>query len=362
MAYQKYLYATNGETDSNALSSMTFVTDFAGAIPFCGLNAAASDPTEVFSAMRAGGPAAWQAPARPQFAAPPQAATLPTVPSTLTVAADMQTVVILDTGISSTISNLIYEYDFVGNDSNASTTVSHGSIVASQVLAADGEANIVVLKVADDAGNISTSAVDSALDWVAKYASQLNIAAVNLSFGASSVVSSETATSLSDEFATLSQLDVAVVAAAGNSSSKSGVSALSSDANVICVSASDGDCVFSSYSNRDADLTDLVADGTNITYGSSTVSGTSFSAPLVAGAIANLKDAFYTTYGYELTAKQALLILQATGDAMSSSGEVAGTSSSAGDGYVQLDLEASLAVIHDVAELALIGINVAVSA
>ena len=57
---------------------------------------------------------------------------------------------------------------------------------------------------------------------------------------------------------------------------------------MICVSASDGDCVFSSYSNRDADLTDLVADGTNIAYGSSTVSGTSFSAPLVAGAIANL--------------------------------------------------------------------------
>lgn len=185
--------------------------------------------------------------------------TLPELPSTLTVAADQQTVVVIDTGLSSTstIGNLLYQYDFYNQDSNASTTASHGSIVASQVLAADGEANIVMLKVAaDGSGSISTSAVDAALDWVAKYASQLNIAAVNLSFGADQVVTSTTTTNLSDEFATLASLDVAVVVAAGNSGSTGGVSALASDSNAICVSASDGSGNFASFSNRSSTLTD----------------------------------------------------------------------------------------------------------
>lgn len=283
----------------------------------------------------------------------------PTLPSGLTVSADRQTVVVLDTGISSTVGNLIYQYDFYSNDSNASSSATHGSIVASQVLAADSDVNIVMLKVAaDGSDSISLTAVDAALDWVAKYASTLNIAAVNLSFGASATVSSETATTLSDEFATLSALDVAVVVAAGNSGAKAGVSALASDSHVIAVSASDGSGNFASFSNRDADLTDLVADGVDIATRSGTVSGTSFSAPLVAGAIAEVKDAFYTAYGRELTVDEAMLLLQATADAMNTSGEVAGTSSQAGQGYVQLDLADALSTIGNLAELKLIGIAV----
>lgn len=284
---------------------------------------------------------------------------LPALPAGLTVAADKQTVVVLDTGISNKIGNLIYQYDFYGNDSDASTTETHGSIVASQVLAADSDVNIIMLKVAaDGADTISLTAVDAALDWVAAYAGILNVAAVNLSFGASATVSRETTTSLSDEFATLAALDVAVVVAAGNSSSKTGVSALASDRHVIAVSASDGNGRFASFSNRDADLTDLVADGVNIATSSGAVSGTSFSAPLVAGAIAEVKDAFYTAYGRELTVSEALLLLQATGDAMSTRGEVAGSSSQAGVGYVQLDLTEALDTIGSLAELKLIGITV----
>lgn len=361
MASQTRFFSARNTTDSDAIDSATASSFQVFSTPWMAASvdfSAGNDGGGAYVVLRAGGGdfAHPQAMTRPTFGNPPTVTTQPQV--TLTVAADKQTVVIVDTGISSTIANLIYQYDFASNDSNASTTVTHGSIVASQVLAADGEANIIVLKVADAAGNISTSAVDSALDWVAKYASQLNISSVNVSFGDSSVVSTETVTSLSDEFATLSKLDVAVVVAAGNSASKAGVSALASDANVICVSASDGDGTFSNYSNRDADLTDLVADGTNIVYGSSTVSGTSFSAPLVAGAISNLKDEFYTTYGRELTAKEALLLLQATGDTMNTTGEVSGASSTAGHGYVELDLAASLTAIHDLAELTLIGIVV----
>lgn len=287
------------------------------------------------------------------------ATALPSLPSGLTVSADQQTVVILDTGVSTPIDHLIYQYDFYGHDSNATTSATHGSIVASQVLAADSTANIVMLKVASDSsGTISLSAVDTALDWVAKYAQQLNVAAVNLSFGASTVVSRETSTTLSDEFATLRALDVAVVVAAGNSSARAGVSALSSDANAICVSASDGNEHFASFSNRDADLTDLVADGVDIAYGRSVVSGTSFSAPLVAGAIAAVKDVFQATYGRELSVNEAMDLLQATGDPMSLSGEIRSTSSDAGAGYVQLDLVGALNTLLDTAALAALGISV----
>lgn len=287
-------------------------------------------------------------------------ALLPSLPSSLAVAADKQTVVILDTGISSTVDNLLYQYDFYANDGNASTTATHGSIVASQVLAADSDANIIMLKVAADGANsISVAAVDTALDWVAKYASALNIAAVNLSFGANNTVSQETVTSLSDEFAILDALDVAVVVAAGNAGVKNGVSALASDRHVIVVSASDGRGNFASFSNRDADLTDLVADGVGIiTSTGSTVSGTSFSAPLVAGAIAEVKGAFYTSYGRELTVAESLQLLQATANAMNTRGEVAGTSSGAGAGYVELDLASALAAIGNLTELQLIGISV----
>jgi len=284
-------------------------------------------------------------------------AALPSLPDGVRVSADKQTVVILDTGVSSAIDNLIYQYDFYAHDSSAATTETHGSIVASQVLAADSEANIVMLKVAaDGSGTISLAAADAALDWVAKYAQQLNIAAVNLSFGASSVVSRETVTSLSDEFETLSNLDVAVVVAAGNSGARSGVSALASDSNVICVSASDGEGTFASFSNRDADLTDLVADGMDIAYMGSVVSGTSFSAPLVAGAIAEVKSEFYASYGHELSSNEALHLLQATGDALNRTGEVAGTSASAGSGYVELDLTGALGAVYDLAALAALGI------
>ena len=291
--------------------------------------------------------------------ATPGVTALPSLPADLTVPASKQTVVVLDTGISSAVGNLLYQYDFYSNDSNAGSSATHGSIVASQVLAADSDANIIMLKVAaDNSDTISLSAVDTALDWVAKYASVLNIAAVNLSFGASTAVNRETLSTLSDEFTTLDGLDVAVVVAAGNSGVKNGVSALASDSHVIAVSASDGNGNFASFSNRDADLTDLVANGVDIDSVDGEVSGTSFSAPWVAGAMAEVKGAFYSAYGRELTVDEALLLLQSTGKAMNLTGEVPGSSSQAGQGYVELDLASALSAIQDVAELKLIGVSV----
>lgn len=320
---------------------------FSNSADTSGLTLASLDALEI---MRAGGTKGHSVVNLPSISSSKAIANLPTISSKLTVADDKQTVVILDTGISSNINNLIYQYDFYSNDSNAKTTVTHGSIVANQVVSADSDANIIMLKVsADGSSSISMDAVDRALDWVAKYADQLNIASVNLSFGATETVSSATTTSLSDEFATLAKQDVAVVVAAGNSGVSTGVSALASDINAIAVSASDGLGNFASFSNRQINLTDIVADGVDVLYNGSLVSGTSFSAPVVAGAIAEIKDYAYSLYGREFTVTESLLLLQETADTMNGTGN---------SSYDELNLASALSALQDTTELSLIGINV----
>jgi hypothetical protein len=277
-----------------------------------------------------------------------------------TVSASQQTVVILDTGLGTGIGHLLYQYDFYAQDSNAQnrTASNHGAIVASQVLAADPNANLVMLKVAADGSDtLSTQAIERALDWVAEHAKALNVAAVNLSFGDSQLSSSAGHSVYSDRFARLQALDVAVVVAAGNDGSKTALTTMASDNSVIAVSASNGAGVFASFSNRDADLTDLVADGVGIVSGNSRVSGTSFAAPQVAGAIASVKEAFLSAYGREPTVSESLQLLQATGDRMGTSGEVQASAGGFGRGYVQLDLAQALDAISHPAELALIGIH-----
>lgn len=276
------------------------------------------------------------------------------------VSANQQTVVILDTGLGTGISHLLYQYDFYAQDGNAQnrTASNHGAIVASEVLAADPNANLVMLKVAADGSDtLSALAIERALDWVAEHAKALNVAAVNLSFGDSQLSSSAAHSVYSDRFARLQSLDVAVVVAAGNEGAKTALTTMASDSSVIAVSASNGDGVFASFSNRDADLTDLVADGVGIVSGNSRVSGTSFAAPQVAGAIASVKAAFLSAYGREPTVSESLQLLQATGDRMNTSGEVQASGGGFGRGYVQLDLAQALDAIGHPAELALIGIH-----
>jgi hypothetical protein len=140
-------------------------------------------------------------------------------------------------------------------------------------------------------------------------------------------------------------LDVAITVSAGNEGSKTGVSTFASSESVIAVSSSDGRQSFTSLSNRDADMTDLVAPGQNIVFGSNSYSGTSLSAPLVAGAISTVKQGFFDTYGREATVPEAMLVLQNTGQPMRLAGEVSGTTAKADQGYVELDLAQAQAAI-----------------
>jgi len=263
-----------------------------------------------------------------------------------TITREQQTVVILDAGIREPIPNLIYQYDFHDGDNDASTGNVHGSIVASRVLAADPNTNIVLFKVSpNNSDNVSSLAVTAALNWVVRYAKQLNVAAVNLSFSDGQVVSQPTNSIYSPIFTKLVDLDVAITVSAGNEGSKTGVSTFASSESVIAVSASDGRQSFTSISNRDADMTDLVAPGQNILFGSNNYSGTSLSAPFVAGAISAVKQGFFDTYGREATVPEVMLVLQNTGKPMRLTGEVAGTTANAGQGYVEVDLARALEAI-----------------
>lgn len=274
------------------------------------------------------------------------------------VGRDQQTVVILDAGVREPISNLIYQYDFHDRDTDVRTDNIHGSLVASRVAASDPSANIVFFKVSpDNADSVSSTAVTAALNWVIRYAHQLNVAAVNLSFSDGKVVSAPTTSIYSSLFAKLKSLDVGVVVSAGNEGSKTGVSTFASPETVVAVSASDGRQSFASSSNRDADLTDLVALGQNVSFLGNSYNGTSISAPLVSGAISAVKDAFFETYGRETTVAESLLLLQQTGKAMRLAGEVAGTSPGAGKGYVELDLARALAAVNKPDMLASFGLG-----
>lgn len=270
-----------------------------------------------------------------------------------------QTVVIIDTGIKSDIDNLLYAYDFYYLDTDAHNTEIHGSLVSNQVLSADPSSNIILLKISPDGSSlIDDLAVHRALNWVVQNAQQLNVAAVNMSIGTTPTGQLGAASDYSHYFSALKNLGVATVVAAGNDGRKDAVSLFGAGDDTIAVSASDGLRNFIGSSNRDADLTDLVADGYRVLYQGELYSGTSLAAPVVAGAIAEIQGQFFSSYSRELSVDEALRLLQSSADPMRTSGEIAGNSPGEDTGYVQINLQQALQTISNRDALASMGITV----
>ena len=279
------------------------------------------------------------------------------VPDVAVLSAGREYVVIVDDGYSYSYdqSRLAYAYDFSGSgDADASTPglYSHGSWVAQLATTVAPEAGIIHLKVFSDGGNAaSIRDIEEALQWAVSAAASITIAAVNLSlgFGATDKV---TLTSLSDEFAALASRGVVNVVAAGNAgSAANGLNVIAADPNVVAVSAVRDDGDFASFSQRDPFLTDLAAVGENVTVETATglrgsVNGTSFAAPLVAGAAALLQQASEAIYGHRLDGDALLGLLQASGQ------PVLGAAPAAG--YVVLNEEAALVDLAAMAGLDLI--------
>lgn len=162
-----------------------------------------------------------------------------------------------------------------------------------------------------------TSDQKLALEYIMRVVKAHNIAAVNLSLGSGGPFTeacdaNARAAALKQEFDALLAQNVASVVAAGNNGFDNGVSTPACISSAVTVGATNGAARLASFTNR-GPLLDLLAPGQNIrsavpddTY--ATVSGTSMSAPYVAGAFALMRQAFP-----DYTVEQSLRRLQDTG-------------------------------------------------
>lgn len=232
-----------------------------------------------------------------------------------------QTVVIIDSGWSSSwdSGNVLYSYDFADNDSNVSVseTDPHGSLVTRTVLDQAADTNIIRLKVfSDNSDGAYYGTMERALQWVINNVSTYGIDAVNLSIGGGNTTTAAS-TPLSNEYQKLNSMGVITTVAAGNSG-EYGVSLMAANSDVVTVSATDGNASLTWWTQRHPTLTDITADGivdlTNVYGGHRVVQGTSFAAPNVAGAISRAQEAAYVIRGSALTKSEFLTVAEATGD------------------------------------------------
>ena len=237
-----------------------------------------------------------------------------------------QTIAIIDTGIAFDHIALgggfgegykvVGGYDFAEGDDNPyddGSTGFHGTHVAGIVGSDDLQytgvasgADLVALRVFDDSGATELEWIEQSLQWVHDNLNTFEnpITTVNLSLGTSpNEVFLE---SLNDELQQLEDDGVFISVAAGNSFGVDGAAELAYPASsefVVPVASYGSDGEISDFSQRASNV--LVAPGENITstvpdalfYGSRTdsflaTSGTSQSAPYVAGASAVLREAY----------------------------------------------------------------------
>lgn len=209
------------------------------------------------------------------------------------------TVAVIDSGVDMThpdlVANLLAGYDWGDQDANPQDALGHGTRVAGIVAAAQNngigvsglapKAKILPVKVSSGSNGTFSSDV---LNQAIRYAVDMGAQVVNLSL----TVDTETQTV---QGAVQYALDrgVAVVAAAGNTGGT--VAFPASMAGVIGVAATDEAGKLASYSNHGPEIT-VAAPGTSVTttllggsygYGSP---GTSFSAPIVSAALADLRS------------------------------------------------------------------------
>ncbi|WP_210586406.1 S8 family peptidase [Streptomyces sp. GESEQ-35] len=202
------------------------------------------------------------------------------------------TVYVIDTGVRITHSQIsgraTYGYDAVDGDTTASDGNGHGTHVATTIAGTTygiaKKANIVAVRVLNDAGSGTTAGVIAGIDWVTANHSGPSVANMSLGGGASTTLDTAVANSISS--------GVTYAVAAGNSAANASSYSPARVASAITVGATTNTDAKASYSNYGSIL-DIFAPGSSITAGwytsdtaTNTISGTSMATPHVAGAAA----------------------------------------------------------------------------
>ena len=201
-------------------------------------------------------------------------------------------VYVIDTGVRITHTDFggraSYGYDFIDNDSVADDGYGHGTFVSGVIAGTSygvaKSASIVAVRVLNNSGSGTTSGVIAGVNWVT--ANAVKPAVANLSLGGSASTALDTAVRSSISSG------VTYAIAAGNSGANAGNYSPARVTEALTVGATDSTDTRASWSNYGSVL-DLFAPGVSITSdwrtsntATYTGSGTSFSAPHVAGAAA----------------------------------------------------------------------------
>lgn len=202
------------------------------------------------------------------------------------------TAYVIDTGVRITHTQIAGRatngYDAVEGDSVAQDGNGHGTHVATTIAGSTygvaKRANIVAVRVLDNAGSGTTAGVIAGINWVTSNHSGPSVANMSLGGGASTTLDTAVSNSIAS--------GVTYAIAAGNSNANASSYSPARVAAAITVGATTSTDARASYSNYGAIL-DIFAPGSSIVAGyntsdtaTATLSGTSMATPHVAGAAA----------------------------------------------------------------------------
>ncbi|MEO6808172.1 MAG: S8 family serine peptidase [Isosphaeraceae bacterium] len=216
-------------------------------------------------------------------------------------------------------------WDFGDNDADPdATSWQHGTAVAGILASSDPahpgvapDANIIALRVFGNDNNGDFNKIANALQWVIDHHTEYGISAVNLSITDGNNYANDQFSRdgsigqrVNSKIQTLKSLNIAVVSASGNSfSGQQGMGFTAILPDTISVTGTDVNDRLASDAQRlgsgvgGAAATDIAAPSIGVTgpiegNGFSTLSGTSFAAPQVTGAVVLLQQIYQQRFGH----------------------------------------------------------------